>query len=121
MGKTIHIVMQSIHRQQDADHFQEVLNGCLEEGGEIISSGMQMHGVTPAAWAFVQLPEGPGEDSKEQPAASDAGAWDWLEQKVLKRYREESRNDFGLSEVEHAWQMALDYVQEARRRAKAGI
>jgi hypothetical protein len=112
MKRKSNVVMQSINKQKDADYFQEGLDGLLEKGGEVISSGVVMHGLTPVAWAFILTPELTPEQSKDE-----TEAWDWLEQKVLKRYKEESRNDFGLSEVEHAWQMALDYVQEARSRA----
>jgi hypothetical protein len=113
--------MQSIHRQQDADHFQEVLNGCLEDGGEIISSGMQMHGVIPAAWAFVQLPEEPeGPVAPDEPEKPEEPLR-WLDGEICKRIASTTLEPT-LDEVRYKiWMEALDLVREARRRAKAGI
>lgn len=113
MGKKMKVVMQSVYRQKDADSFQDCVDYWLEQGGEIVSSGAYSVPGAQVLWVMLTLSEKP----EEEPTEHKSEVWDWLEQKVLERYRKESANDFGLSEVEHAWQMALDYVQEARRRA----
>lgn len=110
MKKYAALVMNKIHDNTDAVWFADKLTEKSAAGFEVENCGVTDSNM---AWAIFTMPAEP-----EKPAEpKESEAWDWLEQKVLKRYKAESANDFGLSEVEHAWQMALEYVQEARSRA----
>jgi hypothetical protein len=109
MKKYAAVLMREICGSTDAKWFADCLTEKTAAGFEVENCGVTDSNV---AWAIFTKPVEP-----EKPAEHKSEAWDWLEQNVLERYRKESDNDFGLSEVEHAWQMALDYVQEARRRA----